>query len=183
MNKDLSDSELIQLFHGLDTRDQAFHCIVLKYQQKLYFQIRRYVPDHADADDVLQEVFIKVWKNLNQFREDSQLYTWLFRIAYNESISFIRRQKIGKHADINDYENSFGSHVSGGAELSSNQIQNLLAAAMEELPDKQKLVFHLKYFDQMKYEEMSQQLGTSVGALKASYHLAVKKIEDFLTRG
>lgn len=180
-NKD-DDAELIAQFRNPLLREKAFGQIVSKYQQRIYWQIRRYVSQHDDADDVLQEVFIKVWKNLEQFREDAQLYTWIFRIAYNESISHLRKEQKHPKSDIAEYENLLPSNAEAGLDIDANQIQRKLLAAIETLPDKQKLVFHMRYFDELKYEEISEQLGTSIGALKASYHLAAKKIEDFLTQ-
>jgi RNA polymerase sigma-70 factor (ECF subfamily) len=175
------DAVLIAQFRDPSLREKAFGNIVSKYQQRIYWQIRRYVSRHDDADDIMQEVFIKVWKNLEQFREDAQLYTWIFRIAYNESISHLRKIQRHPMSDIADHENAMPSNAAAGLELSAHQIQQKLLAAIDTLPDKQKLVFHMRYFDELKYEEISAQLGTSVGALKASYHLAAKKIEEFLT--
>ena len=182
MNETLNDNELLLLFRATATKEKAFNILIKKYQQKLYWQIRRYIDQHDDADDVLQDVFIKVWKNLDTFREDAQLYTWIFRIAYNESMNFLKKNKLKIQVDIEDHLNAFGSNQESINDLSGTQIQQKLNAAIETLPEKQKLVFHLKYFDEMKYEEMSDMLGTSVGALKASYHLAIKKIEDYLTK-
>ena len=182
MNDNLNDNELLVLFRAPATKEKAFNLLIKKYQQKLYWQIRRYVEDHSDADDVLQEVFIKVWKNLDSFREDAQVYTWLFRISYNECMNFLKKNKMSIQVDIEDHLNSLPSNANSVNELSGMQIERKLLDAIDTLPEKQKLVFHLKYFDEIKYEEMSTQLGTSVGALKASYHLAVKKIEEYLTK-
>lgn len=175
-----SDQDLLAFFRDEKTKEYAFTLLIKKYEQKIYWQIRRYVTDHSDADDLMQEIFIKVWKSLSSFREDSQLYTWLFRITYNECINFHRKNKQQLHVAIEDAnENDFVNQI-GDNPLSGNQIQLKLQAAIDTLPDKQKMVFHLKYFQEMKYEEMSDLLGTSVGALKASFHIAVKKIEQFL---
>lgn len=177
-----SDQELLAFFRDEKTKEYAFTLLIKKYEQKIYWQIRRYVTDHSDADDLMQEIFIKVWKSLSSFREDSQLYTWLFRITYNECINFHRKNKQQLHVAIEDAnENDFINQI-GDNPLSGNQIQLKLQAAIDTLPDKQKMVFHLKYYQEMKYEEMSDMLGTSVGALKASFHIAVKKIEEFLTQ-
>lgn len=181
MNKNLTDHELLELFRNEKTKEQAFELLIKKYQQKIYTLIRRYVNDHSDADDLMQEVFIKVWKGLVNFREDSQLYTWLFRISYNECINFHRKSKLHIHVDIEDTnEHQFINKV-GDNPMDGNKIERKLQEAIETLPEKQKLVFHLKYFEEMKYEDISEKLGTSVGALKASFHLAVKKIENYLT--
>lgn len=175
-----SDQELLAFFQDEKTKEYAFTLLIKKYEQKIYWQIRRFVNDHSDADDLMQEVFIKVWKSLSSFREDSQLYTWLFRITYNECINFHRKNKQQLHVAIEDAnENDFINQI-GDNPLSGDQIQHKLQAAIDILPEKQRVVFHLKYYQEMKYEEMSELLGTSVGALKASFHIAVKKIEHFL---
>ena len=180
MRNQQSDEEILALFREEQTKTYAFELLVKKYEQKIYWLIRRYVNSHSDADDLMQEVFIKVWKGLINFREDSQLYTWLFRITYNECINFHRKNKQQLHVDIDDAnESEFIDHTSDNP-LTGEQIQRKLQSAIDTLPEKQKMVFHLKYYQEMKYEEMSELLGTSVGALKASFHIAVKKIEQYL---
>lgn len=180
MIKHLSDHELITLFRQEKSKEHAFELIIKKYEQKIYWLIRRHINDHSDADDLMQEVFIKVWKGLVNFREDAQLYTWLFRITYNECINFHRKNKQNLHIAIEDAnEQEFVNQV-GDNPLDGNKIQQKLQLAIDTLPEKQKMVFHLKYYQEMKYEDMSELLGTSVGALKASFHIAVKKIENYL---
>ncbi len=177
----IKDHELLELFRNDATKEKAFELIIKKYQEKIYWQIRRQIHDHNDADDIMQEVFIKVWKSLNNFREDSQLYTWIFRIASNECINFHRKNKQSIHTNIDDAsEQDFLNKVSDNP-TEGHKIQRLLAAAIDTLPEKQKMVFHLKYYQELKYEEIAEMLGTSVGALKASFHIAVKKIEQYLT--
>lgn len=176
-----SDQEILAQFREEQTKTYAFELLVKKYEQKIYWLIRRYVNSHSDADDLMQEVFIKVWKGLINFREDSQLYTWLFRITYNECINFHRKNKLQLHVDIDDAKESDFIDQTSDNPLTGEQINRKLQAAIDTLPDKQKMVFHLKYYQEMKYEEMSDLLGTSVGALKASFHIAVKKIEQYLT--
>ena len=139
------------------------------------------VIDHDDADDVTQEVFIKVHKHIDTFREDAQLYTWIYRIATNECLSFLQRKKRRFFLPIGDVEGELLGKLDSSSNLSGDEIQLKLQKALLKLPDKQRLVFNMKYFDDMQYEQISAITNTSVGALKASYHHAVKKIENFLT--
>ena len=175
-----TDKELLAQFSNSDTKEKGFTAIVRKYQEKLYWHIRRMVIEHADADDVLQNVFIKVWKGLEHFREDSQLYTWLYRIATNETLSFLEKQKRTATQPLNDLESSLENKIKADSYFDRNQLEWRLQLAIQELPEKQRLVFNLRYYDAMPYEKMSQILETSEGALKASYHHAAKKIEAFL---
>lgn len=177
MNQRLSDRELLDLFRDENTRRKAFTLLVKQYQQKVYWVIRRMVVDHDDADDVLQNTLIKVWKGLPFFREDSKLFSWIYRIAYNESVSFLKSKKrdLGLSADaFCDYLENI---IDDNKAVSSEEIEARLQKAILCLPEKQRMVFHLRYYDEMPYEEMSEVFGTSVGSLKASFHLAVKKIE------
>jgi len=176
---DYSDKELLELFKETDKRNYAFNLIVRKYQQKLYWHIRKIVLKHDDTDDILQNTFIKVWKGLEGFREDSKLYTWLYRIATNESLTFLKQQKTKYLLPIIDYENQLSETLESDKYFNGDEIQLKLQKAILNLPEKQRVVFNLKYFEEMKYEDMSEILGTSVGALKASYHHAVKKIENY----
>jgi RNA polymerase sigma factor (sigma-70 family) len=172
-----NDKELIKEFRDAKSRNFAFSKLVNTYQERLYWHIRRIVIDHDDADDVLQNTFIKIFKHLDNFREDSQLFTWLYRIATNESISFLKKQRKHIFVSMDDVAHSLSSKLEADPQLSGDAIQLKLQQAILKLPNKQRLVFNMKYFEEMKYEEMSEILGTSVGALKASYHHAVKKIE------
>jgi RNA polymerase sigma-70 factor (ECF subfamily) len=138
------------------------------------------VVDHDDANDVLQNAFIKVWKGLANFREDSQLYTWLYRIATNECLTFLDQQKKRASVSLNDDENGLSNKVKADENFDSSKLEWKLQLAIQQLPERQRLVFNLRYYDEMPYEEMSRILETSEGALKASYHHAAKKIEDFL---
>jgi RNA polymerase sigma-70 factor (ECF subfamily) len=176
-----SDKELLSQFSISSTKEKGFTSIIQKYQEKLYWHIRRMVIDHADADDILQNVFIKVWKGLENFREDSQLYTWLYRIATNETLSFLEKQKRNSTLSLSDMENSWENKIKADEHFDSNQLEWKLQLAIRQLPEKQRLVFNLRYFDAMPYEEMSRILDTSEGSLKASYHHAAKKIEMILT--
>ena len=153
----------------------------MKYQEKLYWHIRKIVIRHDDADDVLQNTFIKVWKSLDKFREASKLYTWLYRIATNESLTFLKQQKTKYLLPLEDHENSLKNSLMSDVYFNGDEIQLKLQKAILTLPEKQRIVFNMKYFDEMKYDDMAEILKTSVGALKASFHHAVKKIEKYLS--
>lgn len=182
MKENISDKEILDMFRLDSSKNRAFELLVRKYQQKLYWQIRRTITDHNNADDVLQETFLKIWKGLDSFREDAQLYSWMFRIAHNECITWFRKNKnSSKNEDIlNVNETEFINQENSENAYSSNHIEKKLREAIDLLPEKQKMIFHLKYYQELKYEEISELLGTSTGALKASYHIAVKKIENYL---
>ncbi len=184
----MTDKELLEKYRDPSSRNYAFNLMVKMYQQKIYWHIRKMVIDHDDTDDLVQDTFVKVWASLEQFRGDSQLYTWIYRIATNECLNFLNKKRRRFFLPIGDVEGELmekletnADYVTSGNDPSGEEIQLVLQKALLKLPDKQRLVFNMKYFDDMKYEEISQITGTSVGALKASYHLAVKKIEDFLT--
>ena len=174
------DSELLIQFRNPGTREKAFTAIIKKYQEKLYWHIRRMLVDHDDTNDVLQNVFIRVWNGLDNFREDSQLYTWLYRIATNESLTFIEQQKKKAAISLDEVESSISNKVKADKHFDANKLEWKLQVAIQQLPEKQRVVFNLRYYDEMPYEEMSKVLETSQGALKASYHHAVKKIEDYI---
>ena len=178
----MEDKEILEKFAKEESRNMAFNQLVRKYQQKIYWHIRKMVIDHEDTDDLTQEVFIKVWKHLENFRQDAQLYTWLYRIATNECLNFLKSKKRKFFLPINDVEAELTAKIDQQENLSGDEIQLKLQKALLKLPDKQRLVFNMKYYDDLKYEEISEILGTSVGALKASYHLAVKKIEEYVTK-
>jgi len=176
----MSDEELLALFQNPETRRNAFNQLVRKYQQKVYWLVRKMVVDHDDANDITQDAFIKAWTALENFRGDSKFYTWLYRIASNEAINFLNKKRKRFFIPINDIENELSEKLEADPMLSGDVIQLKLQKAILKLPDKQRLVFNLKYFEELPYEEISTITGTSVGALKASYHWASKKIEDFL---
>jgi len=176
-----SEEQLLEKLRDPRTQRQGFAILVSEYSERLYWQIRKMVLSHDDANDILQDVFIKAWTNIDNFRGESKLTTWLYRIAINESITFLNKKRNQNNVSVDD-ENSFLLNTLESDEyFDGDEAQKLLQQAVLTLPDKQRLVFQMKYFDEMKYEEMSDILGTSVGALKASYHHAVKKIENFLT--
>ena len=177
----VEDSEILKKFAQENTRDEAFRLLLTKYQQKVYWHIRRMVISHDDTDDLVQDVFLKVWKSLSNFRNDSQLYTWLYRIATNESITFLKRKKIRNSVSIDDDDGkNMVKTLAESPYFDGDKVQMKLQKALLTLPEKQRLVFNMKYFDDLKYEDISEILGTSVGALKASFHIAVKKIEQQL---
>jgi RNA polymerase sigma-70 factor (ECF subfamily) len=174
------DALLLYEFKEPATKERAFTAIVKKYQEKLYWHIRRMVVNHEDANDVLQNVFIKAWRGLENFREDSQLYTWLYRIATNESLTYIEQQKRKGALSFDEMESGLSNKIKADENFNANQLEWKLQLAIQQLPEKQRVVFNLRYFDEMPYEEMSKVLETSEGALKASYHHAAKKIEEII---
>jgi RNA polymerase sigma factor (sigma-70 family) len=176
----VTDLELLEKLRNPDTHNYGFNLLVRAYQQRVYGMVRKMVIDHDDAHDVTQEVFIKIHKNLGSFREDSQLFTWIYRIATNECLTFLSRKKRRFFLPIEDVAKELSGLIDNSESISGDEIQRKLQKAILILPDKQRLVFNMKYFEDLTYEQMEKITGTSVGALKASYHHAVKKIEEFL---
>lgn len=176
----VDDALILSKFTDDKTREEAFNLLINKYQQKIYWQIRRIVINHDDADDVVQEVFIKIWKNLASFRQDAQLFTWLYRIATNESLTFIKKKQARNNISLDDLSLKMSESLNNDPYFTGNEIEKKLQQALLGLPEKQRLVFNMRYYDDLKFQEISDILGTSVGALKASYHLAAKKIEQFV---
>jgi RNA polymerase sigma-70 factor (ECF subfamily) len=176
----ISDEEILNLLQNDINVEQGFRWLVLKYQERLYGHIRRMVNEHDDANDVIQNTFIKVFKNIKKFERNAQLYTWLYRIATNETITFINKKKKKATTSIDDGDLDMANRLSADSYFDGDLAQSKLKRAIEILPEKQKLVFNMRYFDEMSYKEISNILETSVGGLKASYHHAVKKIEHFL---
>jgi len=174
-----SDSDIQKL---LETNiDQGFRLVVEKYSTRLYWHIRRLVILHEDADDALQNTFINTWRNISNFRRESSLYTWLYAIATNEALALINKRTRNSAVSLDDLGSWFANSTEGSTWFDGDEAQLKLQNAILRLPEKQRIVFNLRYFDEMTYEEMSIVLKTSVGALKASYHHAVKKIENILT--
>ncbi len=178
--KQVEDAEILSKFSDEKTRNVGFNLLLQKYQQKIYWHIRRLVINHEDADDLVQETFGKVWKNLANFRSESQLYTWIYRIATNESITFLNKKKKMLNISLDDVNTELSETLQSSSYFDGDKVQRKLQAAVLTLPDKQRLIFNMKYFDDMKYDQISDVLGTSVGALKASFHIAVKKIETIM---
>jgi len=162
------------------TQEQAFRNLMGLYKERLYWHIRKIVLNHDDTDDVLQNTFIKVFRNINSFNEDSKLYSWMYRIATNEAITFTNKRASLMQVDLSELQFKMTNDLANDAYFDGDEIQLKLQQAIVTLPHKQQLVFNMKYFDNMKYSDISEILDTSVGALKASYHHAVKKIEKFL---
>ncbi len=175
-----NEETLLNAIRNPQTVRQGFASLVATFSERLYWQIRKMVLSHDDANDILQDVFVKAWINLENFRGDAKLTTWLYRIAINESITFLNKKRNQNNLSIDDDDSYLANMLEGDEYFDGDEAALLLQKAILTLPEKQRLVFQMKYFDEMKYDEMSEILGTSVGALKASYHHAVKKIEKFL---
>lgn len=182
-NTQTDDSLLLTLYRQEGTRESAFTAIVRKYQQKLYWHIRRMVVEHEDSNDILQQVFIKMWNNLEEFRGESNLYTWLYRIATNETITWLEKEKRRRSVPLDAEEGLLNDKLAAQQGFDANKLEWKLQQAIQSLPEKQRVVFSLRYYDEMSYEEMARVLDTSEGALKASYHHAVKKVEAFIKNG
>jgi RNA polymerase sigma-70 factor, ECF subfamily len=177
---EFTDKELLSIFNDENRQHYGFNLIVKKYSERLYWHIRKLVIDHDDTDDILQNTFIKAWNALGDFRQESQLYTWLYRIATNESLTFLNSKRRKFFLPLIDVEHKLANSLEADEYFSGDELQKKLQKAVLTLPEKQRVVFNLKYYEEMKYEEMEEILQTSVGALKASYHHAVKKIEKYM---
>jgi len=176
----MSDANLIEKLKDPSQKRMAFHELVTSNQEKLYWHVRKIVLDHDDTDDILQNVFLKAWNSIDAFRGDSSVFTWLYRIATNESLTFLSQKKRKKGFWVNSEEDYLLDKLSADEYFDGDEIQRKLMEAVVKLPEKQRLVFNMKYFDGMKYDDISEILQVTTGALKASYHHAVKKIEDYL---
>lgn len=177
-----NEQEIAQQLQDPSKCRKAFEQVVKAYSEQLYWQIRHMVLSHDDANDLLQNTFIKAWSNLEYFRGDARLSTWLYRIAFNECLNFLNRQRAQDQLSIDDTEAVMVNKLESDPYFDGDETQKLFQKAILQLPEKQRIIFNLKYFQEMKYEEISEILGTSVGALKASYHHAVKKIEEFFEK-
>lgn len=173
------DAQLIERLRQPQTCRQAFNDVMRAYSEPLYWQIRRMVESHDDANDILQNTFLKAWQSVEGFRGDAKLSTWLYKIALNESITFLAKERKRLNVSIDDEESHLVNLIESDEYVDGDALALKLRKAVASLPEKQRLVFNMKYYDELKYEQMSEILGTSVGALKASYHLAVKKIEQY----
>lgn len=179
MNPTHSEKELLSMLNNPQTQRQAFGIIVQQYSEQLYWQVRRIVINHDDADDVMQNAMLKAWNSIDSFRSDSKLSTWLYRIVINESLDFIRRQKKQAAVSTDNDMTGIANTLMADRYFDGDEAQAKLQAAIALLPEVQRTVFNLRYYDEMKYSEISQILNTSEGALKASYHIAVKKISEY----
>ncbi|MGR7811926.1 RNA polymerase sigma factor [Lacinutrix undariae] len=177
-----TEHDLLQRLTNEHTKEVAFRELLSQYKERLYWHIRKIVLSHDDADDVVQNTFIKVYKNIHNFKGDSKLFSWMYRIATNESITHLNKKAKRLQISNEEYQQQAINNLKADVYFEADEIQQKLQEAVATLPRKQQLVFNMKYFDDIKYAEMSEILETSEGALKASYHIAVKKIEQFLTR-
>lgn len=175
-----NEREVLAFLQKKETQRKAFAMIVDQYSEQLYWQIRRMVFSHEDANDLLQDTFVKAWTNIGYFRGDAKLSTWLYRIALNECITFLNKQRAQNKVSLDDAEARAVQNLKSDSYFSGDRAQLLLQKALIQLPEKQRMVFNMKYYQEMKYEEMSDIFGTSVGALKASYFHAVKKIQKYV---
>lgn len=176
----VQEQDLVSLLQAPSQKEEAYRILVTTYKERLYWHIRNIVKFHDDADDVLQNTFVKVFRNIDKFKGDSKLYTWLYRIATNEAITFINKRAKRQHITNEELQQQTLEKLETDVYFEGNAIQLKLQQAIATLPDKQQLVFNMKYFEDHTYEELSELLQTSVGGLKSSYHIAVKKITAFL---
>lgn len=176
----IDEQDILKRIQNPQTRRRAFEQIVNVYSRQLYWHIHYLVQNHDDTDDVLQNTFIKAWKGIENFKGDSALFTWLYRIAYNESLTFLKQRRQMASIDDEDFVEQGNPNFVADEFFDGDETQELLMQAVSTLPPKQRMVFNMKYFEDKKYEEISELVGTSVGALKASYHIAVEKISNFL---
>ena len=182
MNNTYNEKEIVVLLQDPARQREAFARIVKEYSEQLYWQIRRLVLSHDDANDILQNTFIKAWTNIEYFRGDAKMSTWLYRIALNECLTFLNKQRASQQLSIDEADTEIVNQLESDTYFDGDETQKVFLQAIKQLPEKQQMIFNLKYFKEMKYEEISEILGTSIGALKASYHHAVKKIESFLEK-
>ncbi|GAB3651118.1 RNA polymerase sigma factor [Echinicola sediminis] len=173
----LDDLALLSLIKDPDTREKGYRFLLEHYQKRIYGVIRKMVIIHDDADDITQNTFIKAFKNIEKFKGDSSLFTWLYRIATNESLNFLEKKKKRFFVQVDDHEKKMANYLDSSPHIDGDAIAILLQKILLKLPEKQRLVFNLRYFEELSYEEIGEITSTSVGALKASYHHAVKKIE------
>ena len=179
MNSTYNEKEIVVLLQDPARQREAFARIVKEYSEQLYWQIRRLVLTHDDANDILQNTFIKAWTNIEYFRGDAKMSTWLYRIALNECLTFLNKQRASQQLSIDEAEAETMNQLESDTYFDGDETQKIFLQAVKQLPEKQQMIFNLKYFNEMKYEEISEILGTSIGALKASYHHAVKKNRIF----
>lgn len=179
-NLSWTDQEIIDKILNEETRNYGFNILMETYQEKVYWVIRRMIIDHDESNDIAQEVFVKVWKNIDKFKGDSKLYTWIYRIATNEALNVLRKKKRRFFIPIHDVEHELAENLESDVYYSGDEIQMKLQKAVLTLPEKQRLVFNMKYFEEMKFKDIAEIMEVSVGSLKAQYHHAVKKIEKII---
>lgn len=178
--KQVDDQEIIRLFHIEHEEDKAFRLLVSKYGERLYWHIRKIVICHEDADDVLQNSLIKIWRGFCEFRYESRLYTWMYRVTTNESLNYLQEKRRKAHGNSEGITEMLENQLESDTWFSGDAIQRELQKAILKLSERQRLVFNMKYYDDLKYDDMAEILGVAVGTLKATYHTAVKKIEESL---
>ncbi len=176
----MEDREILEIYRTEGKQEFAFNLLVQKYSERLYWHIRKLTCSHEDSNDLLQSSLIKIWQHLPDFREESKLYTWIYRIATNETLTFLKRKRITAMLSLSSYDTILANKLQSDPSFNGDKLQMALHKAILSLPDKQRAVFNLRYFQEMKYEDMSEILDTSVGALKASYHHAYNKIRSQL---
>lgn len=177
----IKDSEILELFHNPLTKEKGFNLLVKKFKEPIYWHLRRILFNHEDTNDVMQNVFLKVWQHLGKFRKDSKLYTWIYRIATNEAISHIKSSKAKFHVSLDgDNEQYFAQSIQDDRFYNASEIETKLQKSILRLPARQKLIFLLRYYENMSYNQMSEVLKTNINTLKATYHIAAKKIEEYL---
>ena len=174
------DKKIISLFNNEGSKEQAFTVLVEKYHQRIYWQVRRMIHDHEDSNDLTQDIFIKIWNNLSKFRGDSKLYTFLYKITVNEVFTFVNKRKKRISGSSLDKKELYINSLKADPYFNGDEVDEMFQKAIQQLPEKQKIVFNMKYYEELTYNEMSEVLETSVGALKASYHHAVKKIKEYI---
>lgn len=175
-----SDEEIIRLFHSKDGEQKAFRLLVSKYREKLYWHIRKIVINHEDSNDILQDTFVKIWKGIREFRYESKLYTWMYRVATNEAINFLKERSRKVYGNTEQITPALENQLESDPYFCGDSIQRELQKAILKLSERQRLIFNMKYYDDMKYEDMAEILNVAVGTLKATYHVAVNKIKESL---
>ena len=176
----MEDKKILEIFKDEGKQEFAFNLLVQKYSERLYWHIRKLTCSHEDTNDILQSALVKIWEHLPQFREESKLYTWIYRIATNEALTFLKKKRIGAFLSLGNYDKSLENKLQSDHSFNGDKLQMALHKAIIHLPDKQRAVFNMRYFQELKYEEIAEIMDTSVGSLKASYHHAYKKIKEEL---
>ncbi len=173
----MEDKEILEIYRKEGKQEFAFNLLVQKYSERIYWHIRKLTCSHEDSNDILQSSLVKVWEHLPDFREEARLYTWIYRIATNETLTFLKKKRLNAMLSLSNYDNILANKLQSDPSFNGDKLQMALHKAILHLPDKQRAVFNLRYFQEMKYEEISEILDTSVGALKASYHHAYNKVK------
>ena len=176
----MEDKEILELYRTEGKQEFAFNLLVQKYQERIYWHIRKLTCSHEDSNDLLQSTLVKIWENLPAFREEAKLYTWVYRIATNETLTFLKKKRLGAMLSLSNYDTTLANKLQSDPSFNGDKLQMAIHKAILHLPDKQRTVFNLRYFQELKYEEIAEIMETSVGSLKASYHHAYKKVKEEL---